>query len=86
MITTETIECFLREVFNYVDDEDGVQIYEIWQDVLGATLPGDVDAEDEPLPALRVLTFRDAGLMTRDKGVVVRIGDAEFQMSIKRAR
>lgn len=34
----------------------------------------------------RVLTFSDVGLMTRNSGLVVRIGDAEFQLTIVRSK
>jgi hypothetical protein len=35
---------------------------------------------------VRVETFADAGLMTNNMGLVVRIGDSEFQIQIVRSR
>ncbi len=34
----------------------------------------------------RVQTFDQAGLLTRDKGLVVNMGDAEFQLTIVRSK
>jgi hypothetical protein len=34
----------------------------------------------------RVETFEQAGLLTRDKGLVVNMGDAEFQLTIVRSK
>jgi hypothetical protein len=43
-------------------------------------------AESEDLGRVRVSTFEDVGLLTRNKGIVVRIGDAEFQVTVVRSR
>jgi hypothetical protein len=36
--------------------------------------------------SLRIATFAEAVVLTRNKGLVVRIGDAEFQVTIARSR
>lgn len=43
-------------------------------------------AEENDAPRTRIRTFREAGLLTGNKGLVVRIGDAEFQLTIVRSR
>ena len=43
-------------------------------------------AESEDLGRVRVRTFEDAGVLTHNKGLVVRIGDAEFQVEVLRSR
>lgn len=51
-------------------------------------LVAEIVGEDEAEEAgnLRVKTFEDAMLMTNNAGLVVRIGDAEFQITIVRSR
>jgi hypothetical protein len=43
-------------------------------------------ADENDAPRTRIRTFREAGLLTANKGLVVRIGDAEFQIQIARSR
>lgn len=43
-------------------------------------------AEENDAPQTRISTFNDAGLLTGNHGLVVRIGDAEFQLTIVRTR
>ena len=43
-------------------------------------------AESEDVGRLRIRTFGDAGILTSNKGLVVRIGDAEFQVEVIRSR
>jgi len=43
-------------------------------------------AEENDAPRTRVRTFGDAGLLTNNRGLVVRVGDAEFQITIVRSR
>ena len=31
-------------------------------------------------------TFRDCGIMTNNRGLVVRVGDAEFQLTVVRSK
>ena len=43
-------------------------------------------AEENDAPRTRIRTFGEAGLLTGNKGLGVRIGDAEFQVTIVRSR
>lgn len=43
-------------------------------------------AEENDGPRTRTRTFGEAGVLTSNKGLVVRIGDAEFQVTIVRSR
>lgn len=43
-------------------------------------------ADDNEVPRLRIHTFEESGVLTRNRGLVVRIGDAEFQITIVRSR
>lgn len=43
-------------------------------------------AEENDAPRTRIRTFHEAGLLTGNKGLVVRVGDAEFQVTIVRSR
>ena len=43
-------------------------------------------AEDEGLERIRVRTFSDAGILTSNVGLVVRIGDQEWQVEVIRSR
>jgi len=43
-------------------------------------------ADDNGLPLTQIETFDEAGLLTRNRGLVVRIGCAEFQLTIVRSR
>jgi len=42
--------------------------------------------DDNDLPGTEVQTFDAVGLLTRNRGLVVRIGRAEFQLTIVRSR
>lgn len=43
-------------------------------------------AEENDAPRTRTRTFGEAGVLTSNKGLVVRVGDAEFQVTIVRSR
>ena len=43
-------------------------------------------AEENDAPLTRTRTFGEAGVLTNNKGLVVRVGDAEFQVTIVRSR
>lgn len=43
-------------------------------------------AEENDAPRTGSRTFGEAGLLTSNKGLVVRVGDAEFQVTIVRSR
>jgi hypothetical protein len=40
----------------------------------------------EPGKALMILTFEEAGIMSTNRGVVIRIGTREFQVTIVRSK
>ncbi len=43
-------------------------------------------AEENDAPRTRLRTFGEDGVLTSNKGLVVRVGDAEFQVTIVRSR
>jgi hypothetical protein len=43
-------------------------------------------AEEEDVPRTRIRTFAEAGLLTGNRGLVVQVGDAEFQVTVVRSR
>jgi len=43
-------------------------------------------AEENDTPRTRTRTFGEAGVLTNNKGLVVRVGDAEFQVTIVSSR
>lgn len=43
-------------------------------------------AEENDAPRARIRTFAEAALLTGNKGLVVRIGEAEFQLTVVRSR
>jgi len=43
-------------------------------------------ADEGEMPCAHIRTFEDAGVLTMNRGLVVRIGDAEFQLTIVRSR
>ncbi len=43
-------------------------------------------AEENDAPRTHIRTFGEAGLLTGNKGLVVRVGDTEFQITIVRSR
>ena len=43
-------------------------------------------AEENDAWRTRIRTFAEAGVLTSNKGLVVRVGDAEFQITIVRSR
>ncbi len=42
--------------------------------------------ESEDVGRLRIKTFEDAGVLTSNKGLVVRIDDAEFEVTVVQSR
>ena len=44
------------------------------------------DEEDNCYPDVHVNTFENEGILTYQKGLVIRSGDSEFQISIVRSR
>lgn len=51
---------------------------------LAIAVEGYADAMETPLA--EISTFREAGVLTSDHGLVLRIGKAEFQVTIARSR
>jgi hypothetical protein len=43
-------------------------------------------ADEGELPCAHIRTFEDAGVLTMNRGLVVQIGAAEFQLTIVRSR
>ena len=43
-------------------------------------------ADEGEMPCAHIRTFEDAGVLTMNRGLVVQIGDAEFQLTIVRSR
>ena len=43
-------------------------------------------ADEGEMPGAHLRTFEDAGVLTLNRGLVLRIGDAEFQLTIVRSR
>jgi hypothetical protein len=43
-------------------------------------------AEGNDAPSTRVDTYAEVGMLTSNKGLVVRVGDSEFQVTIIRRR
>lgn len=59
---------------------------EVVLDAIMDLLFGDIDVTDTALESCSVRSFRQAGLMTRDKGLVIRCTDgSEFQVTITRS-
>ena len=71
-LTEEKIEKLLKMALEQAAGDDAVL------DEAGIT-------EDEYVPVY-VETFEEACLLTRDKGVVLSVEDAEFQISIVKSR
>lgn len=42
--------------------------------------------EEDEVDDVSTCSFRDAGLLTRDHGFVLKVGDVEFQVTVKRSR
>jgi hypothetical protein len=43
-------------------------------------------ADDNDMPRLRIRTFAQAGVLTNNRGLVLRVGDCEYQLAIVRSR
>jgi hypothetical protein len=58
---------------------------EALEELLTQALEDFADENDE-VPRLRIRTFEEAGVLTRNRGLVLRIDDAEFQVQVVRSR
>ena len=57
------------------------------EETLLMLLSGECDVEDTALESCRVRTFEDAGVLTYNRGVVIRLPDgSEFQVTIIQSR
>lgn len=67
-------------------NKDSLGINEsVIEDALIGMLEGDWELEDTALENCRVRTLRQAGLLTRDNGVLITLSDgSEFQLTITR--
>ncbi len=70
------------------DDEVDTELEDMDEEEFETFLTDAIDdyAEENDAPRTRIRTFREAGLLTGNKGLVVRVGDAEFQVTIVRSR
>ena len=60
---------------------------ETLQNGLAALIRGDADPEEMCLENLDVSTYDEAGILTYDKGLVIRLPDgSEYQLTIVRSR
>lgn len=71
------------------DDEDGdtdEEFREFSEDELGDVLTDALElyAQENGMPDPSICTFRDAGYLTMNRGVVVRMGGIEFELAIVR--
>lgn len=71
MITEKDVEYFLYTVFDEVEDET-VNV----KSLLGEAID-DYDGDE-----IEVETYENAGVLTDDRGLVVKIGGVEFQITI----
>jgi hypothetical protein len=90
VISEKGFEWFLTEVFNGVYGNSGEVVCEAWLDVLLSAEAEEIrldSVEDEVrVPRVRVQTFEQAGVLSTNHGLVVQVGDQEFQITIVRSR
>ncbi len=67
------------------DFEDEDMSEEDLEGFLAEAIEMDADESDEPR-RIDVATFRDCGVLTMNRGLVLTIGDDEFQITIVRSR
>jgi hypothetical protein len=93
VMTAKALQNVLVDAFNAAGEGiDDLDIY----DAICAEMCHDYEDADDPVtdgdnpnfdgPALEAATFRDAGVLTTDAGLVVRVGAREFQVTIVRSR
>ncbi len=72
------------------DPADSDQVPEEYQNMSEVEMEGfladaiEAYAEDQDIPNVRTVPFSRAGLLTRDSGLVIRIGENEYQVRILR--
>ncbi len=73
------------ELHDKLDDEiEGLSEEEL-EELLAEAIEAHADESDE-VARIDVATFRDCGVLTMNRGLVLTIGDAEFQITIVRSR
>jgi len=65
-------------------DDEGMSEEDLEQ-LLAEAIEAHADENDE-IARIDVATFRDCGVLTMNRGLVLTIGDAEFQITIVRSR
>ena len=93
VVTATALQNVLVDALNAAGQ--GVDDLDLY-DALCAEMCRDYDDEDEPTgcgdnpnfdgPAVDAATYHDAGVLTQNAGLVVRIGTREFQLCITRSR
>lgn len=78
MINEIEIESFLSEVFENACDGE-ITIFELFEEAF-------LSSKDNDNSDVDVRTFETAGVLTSNRGLVVRIGDSEFQITIVQSR
>lgn len=78
-ITTESeMVQILRSVLEECDE------YTLFADF--ADIEEQEDEDEDTFPDVSCSTFEEVGLMTSNRGLVVRVGDSEFQITVVRSR
>ena len=67
------------------DDEQEEMSEEDLEGFLTEAIEAFADESDE-VDHVDIATFRDCGVLTMNRGLVLRIGDSEFQITIVRSR
>lgn len=79
----------MNDAANAIDDDnESDELDDMNEEEFGERLAEAIISyfDEDDMPRVRVHTFRDAGLLTMNNGLVVRVGDAEFQVQIVRSR
>jgi hypothetical protein len=88
MITEQGLEEFLIAVFNECQRSDGEQnCLDLLEDAFAVSSTVSELKEmdiDDSVP--NATSFESAGVLTNNRGLVVRFGDSEFQITIVRSR
>jgi len=91
-MTAKALQNVLVDAFNAAGEGvDDLDIYdaicaEMCREYEDVGEPTDGDNANFDGPALEAATFHDAGVLTTDAGLVVRVGAREFQVTIVRSR
>ena len=70
------------------EDADDEEFAELSEDELGDVLQDALElyAQEHGMQDPRICSFRDAGYLTMNRGIVVRMGGAQFELTIVRRR